>query len=138
MSDADKALYNPLLLTLFIITPPTFISLRFLQAPYGKHHRPGWGPSLPASLAWFLMESPNSMAHLLPLPSRLPRRSSQILHPHLALPLPLLQSHYPLPPPPPPPALCRALPNLSCFHGFWFQLLERVFTSQIAFESRGL
>ncbi|CAM8999333.1 unnamed protein product [Rhodiola kirilowii] len=60
MSDSvkDKALYNALLLTLFIIAPPTFISLRFLQAPYGKHHRPGWGPSLPASLAWFLMESP--------------------------------------------------------------------------------
>ncbi|CAM8980993.1 unnamed protein product [Rhodiola kirilowii] len=57
-ADSDKALYNALLLTLFLISPPTFISLRFIQAPYGKHHRPGWGPSLPASLAWFLMESP--------------------------------------------------------------------------------
>ncbi|CAM8999025.1 unnamed protein product [Rhodiola kirilowii] len=60
MSDtnSDKALYNALLLTPFLIAPPTFISLRFLQAPYGKNHRPGWGPSLPTSLAWFLMESP--------------------------------------------------------------------------------
>ncbi|KAF3337773.1 steroid 5-alpha-reductase DET2 [Carex littledalei] len=54
---SDESLYNSLLLTLYIITPLTILSLQFLSAPYGKHFRPGWGPSLPAPLAWFLMES---------------------------------------------------------------------------------
>ncbi|CAK8541851.1 unnamed protein product [Lathyrus sativus] len=54
----DDSLFNYALLTLFLIAPPTFVSLAFLQAPYGKHHRPGWGPNLSPPLAWFLMESP--------------------------------------------------------------------------------
>ncbi|XP_073221817.1 LOW QUALITY PROTEIN: steroid 5-alpha-reductase DET2-like [Cicer arietinum] len=54
----DESLFNYALITLYLIAPPTFISLHFLQAPYGKHHRPGWGPNLPPYLAWFLMESP--------------------------------------------------------------------------------
>nr|AFK45432.1 unknown [Lotus japonicus] len=55
---SDESLFHYALLTLYLMAPPTFISLRFLQAPYGKHHRPGWGPNLPPPLAWFLMESP--------------------------------------------------------------------------------
>ncbi|KDO42164.1 hypothetical protein CISIN_1g0487302mg, partial [Citrus sinensis] len=40
-SSSDQAFFNNCLLTLYLIAPPTFISLRFLQAPYGKHHRSG-------------------------------------------------------------------------------------------------
>ncbi|KAJ4766915.1 3-oxo-5-alpha-steroid 4-dehydrogenase family protein [Rhynchospora pubera] len=54
----DESLYNSLLLSLYIITPLTLLPLQFLSAPYGKHSRPGWGPTIPAPLAWFLMESP--------------------------------------------------------------------------------
>ncbi|KAM6574340.1 hypothetical protein CsatA_022667 [Cannabis sativa] len=54
----DQTLFHYSLITLYLVGPPTFISLHFLQAPYGKHRRPGWGPTIPAPLAWFLMESP--------------------------------------------------------------------------------
>ena len=37
----------------------TFIMLMFIRAPYGRHLRPGWGPSLPARTGWIIMESPS-------------------------------------------------------------------------------
>ncbi|KAG4152536.1 hypothetical protein ERO13_D04G128400v2 [Gossypium hirsutum] len=55
---SDQTLFHCCLLTLYIIALPTWISLYFLQAPYGKHNRPGWGPTISPPLAWFLMESP--------------------------------------------------------------------------------
>ncbi|KAK8359764.1 hypothetical protein V6Z11_A04G119100 [Gossypium hirsutum] len=55
---SDQTLFHYCLLTLYIIALPTWISLYFLQAPYGKHNRPGWGPTISPPLAWFLMESP--------------------------------------------------------------------------------
>ncbi|KAJ9694890.1 hypothetical protein PVL29_010389 [Vitis rotundifolia] len=66
--DWDRTLFHNSLIALYLIAPPTFISLRFLQAPYGKHHRPGWGPTVPPSLAWFLMESPTVWLTLLIYP----------------------------------------------------------------------
>ncbi|KAL9666364.1 hypothetical protein QQ045_000694 [Rhodiola kirilowii] len=133
-ADSDKTLYNALFLTLFLIAPPTFISLCFLQAPYGKHHSSGWGPSLLASLAWFLMESPTLwlILYLFPRGRHAVHLKSLILiSPHLlhyfnrTILYPLRQHSI-------------ALSDLSRFHSFWFQLLERLFGSQIAFELQGL
>jgi 3-oxo-5-alpha-steroid 4-dehydrogenase 1 len=42
----------------FLLCPVVLFSLLWVTAPYGRHHRPGWGPTLPNRLAWFLMELP--------------------------------------------------------------------------------
>jgi steroid 5-alpha-reductase len=66
---SDQNLFHYSLLSLYLIGPLTFISLLFLQAPYGKHNRPGWGPTMSPPLAWFLMESPTLWLTLLLFPS---------------------------------------------------------------------
>ncbi|KAL3640713.1 Steroid 5-alpha-reductase det2 [Castilleja foliolosa] len=98
---SDEDFFQNSLLTLFLITPPTLLSLLFLSAPYGKHRRPGWGPTIPAPLAWCLMESPTVWLTLLLFPhgknSRDPRALVLIspfllhyLHRTLVYPLRLL------------------------------------------------
>ncbi|KAK3031367.1 hypothetical protein RJ639_036075 [Escallonia herrerae] len=64
----DQTIFQNSLLSIFIIAPPTFVSTYFLTAPYGKHHRPGWGPTMSPPLAWFLMESPTLWLTLLLFP----------------------------------------------------------------------
>ena len=54
----QDAAMSPPLLVQFILCPIVLVSLLWTTAPYGRHHRPGWGPSLPARGAWFLMELP--------------------------------------------------------------------------------
>ena len=44
--------------TLVIAAPITILVLVFISAPYGRHGRGGWGPTVPGRPAWILMESP--------------------------------------------------------------------------------
>ena len=37
---------------------PTLLALVFIPAPYGRHARRGWGPTIPSRLGWIVMESP--------------------------------------------------------------------------------
>jgi 3-oxo-5-alpha-steroid 4-dehydrogenase 1 len=42
----------------FLLCPLVLLGLLRVTAPYGRHHRPGWGPRLPSRAAWFTMELP--------------------------------------------------------------------------------
>lgn len=42
-----------------------FVSLFFINAPYGRHARRGWGPALPNHLGWTLMEAPSALLFAL-------------------------------------------------------------------------
>lgn len=54
----DQELFHYSLIIFFLISPATVVALRYATAPYGKHRRSGWGPTMSTPLAWFLMESP--------------------------------------------------------------------------------
>ncbi len=56
MSEPD--LHRVAVLALLLLALPTFLVLMRITAPYGRHTRSGWGPTLPARLAWIVMESP--------------------------------------------------------------------------------
>lgn len=42
----------------FALCPLVLLSLLWVTAPYGRHFRAGWGPTLPNRTAWALMELP--------------------------------------------------------------------------------
>jgi hypothetical protein len=53
-------LVHSLALTMIITGVITFSACLVLPAPYGRYSTgKGWGPLVPAKLAWFVMESPN-------------------------------------------------------------------------------
>lgn len=45
-------------LVIFAAAPAVFALLFFVRAPYGRHYRVGWGPTVSARTGWFLMELP--------------------------------------------------------------------------------
>ena len=50
--------YRALVLLELALAALTFVGLRFVTAPYGRHGRGGWGPTVSARLGWLIMESP--------------------------------------------------------------------------------
>ena len=50
--------YGWLVALQFALAVPTLLSLFFVTAPYGRHARTGWGPTIPARVGWIVMESP--------------------------------------------------------------------------------
>jgi len=47
-----------LILATFALAALTFMALLRVTAPYGRHLRSGWGPTIPARIGWVVMESP--------------------------------------------------------------------------------
>lgn len=52
------ALHHTLTLAWLGLAAVTFLVLQFISAPYGKHIRDGWGPTLPNHIGWAIMETP--------------------------------------------------------------------------------
>ena len=39
----------------------TFVALFFIKAPYGRHSRDGWGPTISSRAGWIIMETPSPL-----------------------------------------------------------------------------
>lgn len=49
--------YRVLVIVEIALAVVTFVALRFITAPYGRHLREGWGVTVPARAGWLVMES---------------------------------------------------------------------------------
>jgi protein-S-isoprenylcysteine O-methyltransferase Ste14 len=56
--------YLMLVLLELVLAVLTFVGLQFIVAPYGRHGRGGWGPTVPARVGWVVMESPAPLLFL--------------------------------------------------------------------------
>jgi protein-S-isoprenylcysteine O-methyltransferase Ste14 len=57
----EPAVYAGILYAWFAIAAVTVVALRFLSAPYGRHMRAGWGPSITSRAGWIVMEMPAAL-----------------------------------------------------------------------------
>lgn len=54
----EDRLHTGMIAAGFVSAAMVFCFLLFFTAPYGRHVRVGWGPTLPNRLGWILMETP--------------------------------------------------------------------------------
>jgi 3-oxo-5-alpha-steroid 4-dehydrogenase 1 len=54
----DVNVFNAVVLAWFVVGLATGVFLFFVAAPYGRHGRTGWGPTLGARAGWIVMELP--------------------------------------------------------------------------------
>ncbi len=60
----ERELHALLCWSLIGLAVVTFVALLFVAAPYGRHQRAGWGPTLPARWLWVVMEAPACVGFL--------------------------------------------------------------------------
>ncbi len=53
----ERTIYNDLIILWFVLAVVAFAALFFFVAPYGRHIRKGWGPSINDTLGWVIMEA---------------------------------------------------------------------------------
>jgi protein-S-isoprenylcysteine O-methyltransferase Ste14 len=58
---SELALWKGLVVFSFVLAALVFTALFFINAPYGRHLRQGWGALIPSRLGWLLMESPSAL-----------------------------------------------------------------------------
>ena len=61
---SEPSLYELLVWLMLGMAALTFVALQWVTAPYGRHGRSGWGPSIPSRVAWIVMESPAVLVFL--------------------------------------------------------------------------
>lgn len=54
----EETLHQALLWGWYGLSACVFALLLWMSAPYGRHERTGWGPRIPSTLGWLLMELP--------------------------------------------------------------------------------
>jgi steroid 5-alpha-reductase/3-oxo-5-alpha-steroid 4-dehydrogenase 1 len=58
---SEAAIFDGIIYAWFAIAGVTVIALLFLSAPYGRHMRAGWGPSITSRTGWMVMEVPAAL-----------------------------------------------------------------------------
>jgi 3-oxo-5-alpha-steroid 4-dehydrogenase 1 len=58
---SEEGFFNGLIVAWIVLAALTFVGLFFSVAPYGRHSRAGWGPTLPSRLGWLIMEAPAAL-----------------------------------------------------------------------------
>jgi len=54
---SEQEIFDKIIIGWFLLTAVVFLVLLFISAPYGRHHRSGWGPSINNKLGWIIMEA---------------------------------------------------------------------------------
>lgn len=60
-TEQEREFHTWLVRGVFALGVLTFVSTSVIKAPYGRHVRPGWGPTLNTRLGWVLMEVPSAL-----------------------------------------------------------------------------
>ncbi|HXU72072.1 MAG TPA: DUF1295 domain-containing protein [Polyangia bacterium] len=61
----EAVFFRDLLIGMLVLSAVVFTVLFLITAPYGRHTRAGWGPTVSSTAGWILMEAPASLGFLL-------------------------------------------------------------------------